>query len=453
MSNQKPTIPKGTRDFLPEQMVKRMYILDTIRSVFQRYGFLPLETPAMENLSVLSGKYGDEGEQLIFKILNSGDFLSKVNHDQANSSTDMLPLISEKALRYDLTVPLARVISMYQHEINFPFKRYQIQNVWRADRPQKGRFREFLQCDVDIIGSDSLLNEAELIRIIENVLNELKIEDFTIHINNRKILSGICEIAGEKKREMDVCIAIDKYDKVGQDGVKQELTGKGISEAAAENICSFLNMDDHNFVSELTQKLTGCETGLQGVRELEEILGLLDAVGVNKNRIKPTITLARGLNYYTATIFETVVNNVAIGSISGGGRYDHLIGMFSNSDLTAVGFSFGLDRIFEVVETLGLFPDNYGAKSQVLFVNFENELMKNVLPVATKVRDAGINAEVYFTPDKLKKQMAYADKNNIPYVALIGEEEVNNNTITLKDMRAGDQEKMNVDELILKLKV
>ncbi|MBL4716172.1 MAG: histidine--tRNA ligase [Bacteroidia bacterium] len=453
MSSQKPSIPKGTRDFLPQQMVKREYIINIIRSVFQKYGFQPLETPAMENLSTLGGKYGDEGDQLMFKVLNSGDYLSKVPDGVSeNGSKEFTQHISEKALRYDLTVPLARVVAMYQNDIVFPFRRYQIQPVWRADRPQKGRFREFYQCDVDVVGSESLLVDAELIKIIDEVFSSLKLNDFTIKVNNRKVLSGIAEVVGEKGKEVDICVAIDKLDKVGLDGVNEELSKKDLSADAIQKINEFLNIKEENYLQALEKLIQSSDVGKEGVEELGILIDHVNKMKLTNAKLTVTTTLARGLNYYTGTIFEAVINNASMGSVCGGGRYDNLIGMFGKQEIPAVGFSFGLDRIYEVIDELNLFPDNFESATKLMFANFDEDLLKDLLPMLIKVREAGINAEVYPVAAKLKKQMSYADSKQIPFVALVGSNELESGKLTLKNMTEGSQEELTIDEIIEKIK-
>lgn len=455
----KPSIPKGTRDFSPMEMVRRNYIFNTIREVFQLYGFLPVETPAMENLSTLTGKYGDEGDQLIFKILNSGDYLSKVDPQQFQNgnSKALTPQISEKALRYDLTVPFARYVVMHQNEITFPFKRYQIQPVWRADRPQKGRYREFYQCDADIIGSNALLNEIELIQIFEDVFTKLNI-GATIKINNRKILSGIAEVIGEKDKIADITVAIDKLDKIGIDKVNEELKEKGLSEKAIEQLQPIIGLKGttKEKLNLLKEVLQSSATGLKGVEELEYLFNyyeLVSAAKVNakesKTSIEFDITLARGLNYYTGAIFEVKPKNTTFtGSICGGGRYDDLTGIFGLPNVSGVGISFGADRIYDVMEELNIFPNATGATTKVLFVNFGLKEEQFCLPLLSHLRAAGINSEIYPEAAKMKKQMSYADDKKIPFVVLIGEEEIQNGTLSLKNMVSGEQRKLPVAELV-----
>ncbi len=455
----KPSIPKGTRDFSPTEMVRRNYIFSTIREVFQLYGFLPIETPAMENLATLTGKYGDEGDKLIFKILNSGDYLSKIGGTQIQkeNSKSLTPQISEKALRYDLTVPFARYVVMHQNDITFPFKRYQIQPVWRADRPQKGRYREFYQCDADIIGSNSLLNEIELVQIFEDVFTKLNIEA-TIKINNRKILGGIAEVIGEKDKIIDITVAIDKLDKIGIDKVNDELKEKGLSDTAIQQLHPIIGLkgttkEKLNLLKEIFKF---SETGLKGIEELEYLFNyyeLITAAKVNvaaaKTTIEFDITLARGLNYYTGAIFEVKPKNTSFtGSISGGGRYDDLTGVFGLPNVSGVGISFGADRIYDVMEELNIFPNTTGATTKVLFANFGLKEEQFCLPLLSHLRAAGINAEIYPEAAKMKKQMSYADTKKIPFVVLIGEEEIQNGTLSLKNMISGEQQKLAISELV-----
>jgi histidyl-tRNA synthetase len=450
MASQKPSIPKGTRDFGVTEMVRRNYILDIIRSVFQLYGYKPIETPAMENLSTLMGKYGEEGDRLIFKILNSGDFLSETpdNSLKEKRSAEIVKFISEKALRYDLTVPFARYVVMHQNEITFPFKRYQIQPVWRADRPQKGRYREFLQCDVDVIGSDSLLNELELIQIVDAIFGKLNIP-VKIKINNRKILSGIAEIIGESKRITDITVAIDKLDKIGIDGVNKELSEKGISNEAILKIqpIIFLHGNSEFKLNELKKILSSSLEGTKGVLECETLFNFLKNVSVS-SEVEFEITLARGLNYYTGAIFEVQAKDASIGSIAGGGRYDDLTGIFGLPNVSGVGISFGADRIYDVMNECKLFPEETTATTRILFVNFGPEEEKYCLPLLEHVRKAGISAELYPSSAKMKKQLDYANDNHIPYVAIIGTDEMNSDRITLKNMQSGEQLKLTLPELL-----
>ncbi|HEY1023533.1 MAG TPA: histidine--tRNA ligase, partial [Sphingobacteriaceae bacterium] len=454
--------PKGTRDFSPVEMVKRNYIFETIKAVFRKYGYQEIQTPTMENLSTLTGKYGDEGDKLIFKILDSGDFLKDAqkrsfDYAQDDSSKKLLPLISEKALRYDLTVPFARYVVIHQNEISFPFKRFQIQPVWRADRPQKGRYREFYQCDADVVGSESLLNEAEFILIYNEALARLGLSDFTIKINNRKILSGIAEIIGKPELIVDMTVAIDKLDKIGLDGVMKELLEKGFTQSDIDRLKPVIMLEgsnDHK-LEQLKGVLNKSETGLKGIEEIETIFTYLS--GLTTQNSQPTstieldITLARGLNYYTGAIFEVKTNEVAMGSIGGGGRYDDLTGMFGLKGLTGVGISFGADRIYDVLEELQLFPESAQETTKVLISNFDKAAENYALPLLQRLRSAGIAAELYPSSAKLKKQMSYADDKKIPYVLLIGSEEMESGKLTLKNMQSGDQEKLLPEQVIERL--
>lgn len=450
MAITKPGIPKGTRDFSSVEMVKRNYIFDTIKGVFQRYGFLPIETPAMENLTTLLGKYGDEGDKLLFKILNSGNFMSDVE-STAVSPEKLATQICEKGLRYDLTVPFARFVVQHQSELTFPFKRYQIQPVWRADRPQKGRYREFYQCDVDVVGSNSLLNEVELIQIVDEVYRKLNIS-VTLKLNNRKVLAGIAEAIGAEEHMVDITVAIDKLDKIGLDNVNTELSAKGLSDEAVAKLQPILLMTGSRDekLSLLKQTLTS-ETGQKGIAELETLFGYIDALGLALN-VELDLTLARGLNYYTGAIFEVKANDVQIGSITGGGRYDDLTGIFGLKDMSGVGISFGADRIYDVMTQLDLFPKDGVVKTQVLFVNFGGEDELYSMKTLAQVRAAGINAEIFPDATKMKKQMGYADKKGISFVALCGEDERKAGSITLKNMSTGEQQTLSVDDAIALIK-
>ena len=451
---QTPSIPKGTRDYSPEIMVKRNYIFDTIKSVFKLYGYMPLETPAMENLSTLMGKYGEEGDKLLFKILNSGDFLSGITEGelQEKNSLKLTNKISEKGLRYDLTVPFARFVVQHQNELSFPFKRYQIQPVWRADRPQKGRYREFYQCDVDVVGSDSLLNEVELIQIVNEVYHRLKI-NVRLLINNRKVLAGIAETIGYPDKLTDITVAIDKMDKIGLENVNAELRDKGITEEAIGKLQPILNLSGSNQekLEQLRSVLKGSETGLKGVAELTTVFKYIQALNIG-TEIKLDLTLARGLSYYTGAIFEVKALDAEIGSITGGGRYDVLTGIFGLKNMSGVGISFGADRIFDVMNQLDLFPKDANTTTQVLFVNFGSQEELYCLPILKTLRANGINAEIYPDASKMKKQMTYADKKGIPYVALVGENEMKSGIVSLKNMTSGEQENLTTEELIQKLK-
>ena len=446
---QKPSIPKGTRDFSPEEMSKRNYIFDTIRDVFHLFGFKQIETPAMENLSTLMGKYGEEGDKLLFKILNSGDFLKNVNADDLTNQNlaKLTNQMCEKGLRYDLTVPFARFVVMYRNEITFPFKRFQIQPVWRADRPQKGRYREFFQCDADMVGSNSLLNEVELIQIMDEVFQRFAIR-VCMKINNRKILSGIAEIIGEPDKIVDITVAIDKLDKIGLEKVNEELSDKGISDKAIAKLQPIILLSGSNREKLTTLKnvLQSSEIGIKGVEEMETILNKIDLLTI-QNELELDLTLARGLNYYTGAIFEVKALDVQIGSITGGGRYDNLTGVFGMPDVSGVGISFGADRIFDVLNQLNLYPEDSGQRTKVLFVNFGEKEENYILPLLTQLRQAKINAEIYPEAVKMKKQMAYADANKIAFVAIAGEEEIKMNKISLKNMLTGEQQLIAIEDL------
>ena len=446
---QKPSIPKGTRDFSPQEMARRNYIFDTVKSVFKIYGFQQIETPAMENLSTLTGKYGEEGDKLLFKILNSGDFLAKAKEEdlQSRNSQKTTFQISEKGLRYDLTVPFARYVVQYQSEINFPFRRFQIQPVWRADRPQKGRYREFYQCDVDIIGSDSLLNEYELIQIVDQIFSRLAI-GVTIKINNRKVLAGIAETIGEADRIIDITIAIDKLDKIGLEKVNEELAEKGVSEEAILKLQPILLLSGSNDekLNRIEQVISGSETGRKGIEELRTIFGYLHAGSV-ATTVELDLTLARGLNYYTGAIFEVKANEVQIGSITGGGRYDDLTGIFGLPGISGVGVSFGADRIYDVMEQLELFPKDKTDSTQVMFVNFGLSEEIFCLPLLAELRQSGIPAEIYPSADKMKKQMTYANKKAIKYVILAGESEIAEGVVNVKNMESGNQTGVEANKL------
>jgi len=447
---QKPSIPKGTRDFTPQEMANRNYIFNTIKDVFRLYGFQQIETPAMENLSTLMGKYGEEGDKLLFKILNSGDYLSGLTETEltGRNSLKLTNKISEKGLRYDLTVPFARFVVQHQNEISFPFKRYQIQPVWRADRPQKGRYREFYQCDVDVVGSDSLLNELELIQIVDEIYRRLKI-NVVVKINNRKILSGIAEIIGEAEKITDITVAIDKMDKIGLEKVNEEIASKGISKEAIDKLQPILKLSGTNAekLEQLKRVLAESEVGLKGVTELETIFGLCEAMKV-QTTLELDLTLARGLNYYTGAIFEVKALDVEMGSITGGGRYDNLTGVFGMEGVSGVGISFGADRIYDVLNQLELYPETSVEQTKILFVSFgEKELMYS-LPWLSSLRAKGINAEIYPEPAKMKKQMSYADNKKIPFVAIVGETEMNEGKVMLKNMKTGEQALASLDEVI-----
>lgn len=446
---QKPSIPKGTRDFLPALAAQRNYIFDTIKSVFKCYGYMPIETPAMENLSTLMGKYGEEGDKLLFKILDSGDFMSHVPEDmlQEKNSIKITNKISEKGLRYDLTVPFARFVVQNRNDLVFPFKRYQIQPVWRADRPQKGRYREFYQCDVDVVGSDSLLNEVELIQIVEQVYRKLNIS-VTLKINNRKILAGIAEVIGEKDRIVDITVAIDKLDKIGLEKVNQELSAKGISDVAIAQLQPIMELSGSNLekLDKIASVIAASETGLQGVEEMRTIFSYLERLKLPLN-VEIDLTLARGLNYYTGAIFEVKANDVEIGSITGGGRYDNLTGIFGMPGVSGVGISFGADRIYDVMTQLDLFPKETVLTTQVMFTNFGPREELYALPMVARLRSLGVLCELYPDQDKMKKQLVYANRKEIPYVILAGDSEIDTQKFTLKNMTSGDQQLLSAEEL------
>ena len=446
----KPSIPKGTRDFSPAEMAKRNYIFDTIKDVYALYGYQQIETPSMETLQTLMGKYGEEGDKLLFKILNSGDFIGKLpaNEFVSDNVLKLAANICEKGLRYDLTVPFARYVVMHRDELQMPFKRYQIQPVWRADRPQKGRYREFYQCDADVVGSDSLLNEVELVQIIDTVFTKFGI-NVQIKLNNRKILGGIAEYIGQPDKIIDITVAIDKLDKVGVEAVNAEMLANGITQDAVDKLQPILTMSGTNVekLETIAQTIGTSEIGAKGVEETRFILEKIEAVGL-KNELQLDLTLARGLNYYTGAIFEVKAKDVAIGSITGGGRYDNLTGIFGMPGLSGVGISFGADRIYDVLNTLDLYPQNAIQATQVLFINFGEAEADYCLPIAGQIRAAGISVELYPDCAKMKKQMAYANAKGIPFVVLAGESEINQGKVTLKNMLTGDQQLVSAEELI-----
>ncbi|MFA8449225.1 MAG: histidine--tRNA ligase [Bacteroidales bacterium] len=451
---QKPGIPKGTRDFSPEVMVKRNFIFDTLKSTFQKYGFQPIETPSMENLSTLMGKYGEEGDKLLFKILNSGDFSKKVSDEEWNAR-NLGPIstkICEKGLRYDLTVPFARYVVQHRHEITFPFRRFQIQPVWRADRPQKGRYREFYQCDVDVIGSDSLLNELELFQIIDEGFDKLGLR-VLVKINNRKVLFGIAEAIGEPDKMMDITIALDKIEKIGLEKVNIELRDRGISDDAIVKLQPVVRLQGNTKekIEQLAEVLKDSETGMHGIQELKTVFDYIEKVGV-ESEFELDLTLARGLNYYTGTIIEVKSRDAKMGSICGGGRYDDLTGIFGLKDVSGVGISFGADRIYDVMEDLELFPKTSELSTQVLFINFGAEEEGFSLPIVSKLRKEGFNVEIFPDSVKMKKQMNYANSKNIPYVVMIGSDEMKNNLLSVKDMENGNQENYTIEQFIEKLR-
>ena len=440
---QKPSIPKGTRDFSPVEMSRRQYIFDTVKSVFRTYGFSPLETPAMENLSTLLGKYGDEGDKLLFKILNSGDYAANLSTEELHNASK----ICEKGLRYDLTVPFARYVVQHQNEISFPFKRFQIQPVWRADRPQKGRYREFYQCDVDVIGSRSLLNEVELVQIVDAVFAKLGIRT-VLKMNNRKILYGIAEAIGHADKMMDITVAIDKLEKIGLDNVKAELLERGLDEVAVAKLQPILELsgDNSQKLDKLAEIIGSSETGAKGIEEMRTIFGLVEALGVALP-VELDLSLARGLNYYTGAIFEVKALDYAIGSICGGGRYDNLTGIFGLPDVSGVGISFGADRIYDVMTGLELFPESVDCSTQVLFVNLGEAEQMQSLQIMAQLRADGIAAEIYPEAAKMKKQMEYANRRAIPYVVIIGSQELEQGVATVKNMRSGEQSQVTFEEV------
>lgn len=446
----KPSIPKGTRDFSPVEMAKRNYIFNTIREVFYRYGFQQIETPSMENLSTLMGKYGEEGDKLLFKIQNSGDYFSGLTDEEllSRNAAKLASKFCEKGLRYDLTVPFARYVVMHRDEITFPFKRFQIQPVWRADRPQKGRYREFYQCDADVVGSNSLLNEVELVQMIDAVFQKFGIR-VSIKINNRKILTGIAEIIGEADKIVDITVAIDKLDKIGLDNVNAELASKGIPQEAIDKLQPIILLSGSNEekIATLKNVLTASETGLKGVEESEFILKTIAGLGI-QSEVELDLTLARGLNYYTGAIFEVKALDVQIGSISGGGRYDNLTGVFGMEGMSGVGISFGADRIYDVLNQLDLYPKEAVNGTQLLFVNFGEAEAAYVLPVLAQVRAAGIRAEIYPDAAKMKKQMSYANAKMVPFVAIVGENEMKEGKVMLKNMTSGEQSLVTPEELV-----
>ena len=457
MANVKAAIPKGTRDFGPDVMIKRNYIFDTIKKVFKKYGYQEIQTPTMENLDTLTGKYGDEGDQLIFKILNSGDYLSKAESLKQNgrvfTSIKLLPIISEKALRYDLTVPFARYVVMHQNEITSPFKRFQIQPVWRADRPQRGRYREFYQCDADVVGSDSLFNEAEFICIYDEALSLLGLKDFTIKINNRKILSGIAELIGKPDMIVDLTVAIDKLDKIGLEGVEKELLEKGFEPKDLEILKPVILLSGNNEekLNSLKNILSNSIIGQKGIEEIDKVFSYLQNFTLRNSKVELDLTLARGLNYYTGCIFEVKTNEVAMGSVGGGGRYDDLTGMFGNAGLTGVGISFGADRIYDVLEELNLFPSATAESTQVLICVFGEKEEAYAIPILNHLRNADIKAELFPFGAKMKKQMQYANDKQIAYTLIIGGDEMESGLLSLKNMESGEQEKLSVEGILKKL--
>jgi histidyl-tRNA synthetase len=449
---EKPSLPKGTRDFGPAQMARRQFILNTIRNVFQTYGFQPLETPAMENLSTLTGKYGEEGDQLLFKILNSGDFLKEASGEdlQSRNHKKLTSVVAEKGLRYDLTVPFARYVVMNRHEITFPFKRYQIQPVWRADRPQKGRYREFYQCDADVIGTDSLLCEAEIILMIREVFKGLGLTDYTIKLNHRAILSGLAQAAGAAIPESNLFVAIDKLDKIGEEKVREELLSKGYDKNSLDAVFAILNYQGNTSdkLTYLTQQFASSPAGSKGLTDLRDVLAALGQYGSDDQHVEFDVALARGLSYYTGCIFEVKINNVSIGSVSGGGRYDNLTGVFGLPGVSGVGFSFGVDRLYDALEELNLFPEEAQRTSSVLVCHLDAECRTHALHVVQTLRNKHIAAEVYPDHSKLKKQLEYADRKKIPFVIVIGSDEVKTGNLTVKNMKTGEQHQRTLSEII-----
>jgi histidyl-tRNA synthetase len=454
---QKPSIPKGTRDFLPIEVARRNYIFDTIKRAFKKYGFAPIETPSFELSTTLMGKYGEEGDRLIFRILNSGEKVRKADLEalaQDNLSR-FANSLSEKALRYDLTVPFARFVVQHQSELSFPFKRYQIQPVWRADRPQHGRYQEFFQCDADVVGSDSLIYEVDFVMLFDEILSDLQLPSFTVKINNRKILSGIAEVSGESEKLIDITVAIDKLDKIGEEGVVKELREKGVSQSAIEKITPLFTFSGSNAekIKKMTDFLSTSEIGLKGIEELQFVFDQVTALGLNRAELEFDITLARGLNYYTGAIFEVKANGVKMGSICGGGRYDDLTGLFGMKGMSGVGISFGADRIYDVLTDLELFPKETDQGLTLLFVNFGEKEQVHCMKMVHKLRSVGVDCELYPSSAKMQKQMKYANDRSVQYVALVGEEEMNKDLIQLKNMESGEQTALSFNELITKLGV
>ncbi len=448
---QKPGLPKGTRDFGPLQMARRNFILNTIKDTFQLFGYQQIETPAMENLNTLTGKYGDEGDQLLFKILNSGDFLKKVSPEDLSAGANAtLPKVSEKGLRYDLTVPFARFVVMNRNELTFPFKRFQIQPVWRADRPQKGRYREFYQCDADVVGTESLVCEAEIILMIRDVFSKLGLKDYSIKVNNRKILTGISEAIGAAGKEGPLCVAIDKLDKIGWEKVKEELTERDFSAESVGRLAPLVNInaDYKGKIEFLKEFLSGSEIGLKGVEEFEEMLTILGQMGENLDFVDFDVMLARGLSYYTGAIFEVKVNHVSIGSVSGGGRYDNLTGVFGLSGVSGVGFSFGVDRLYDVLDELNLFPEESLKGTKILLAHFDQKGFEYALSILTKLRKAEIKAEIFPDVTKVKKQLDFASKKGIPFVGICGDNEIQTESLALKNLETGNQEILKIEEVI-----
>ncbi len=445
MSKNKPTIPKGMRDFTSDIMFRRNYIFEVTRKIFEKYGYAPIETPAMENLSTLSGKYGDEGDRLIFKILNSGDYLSKSTYSESIDSKSLTKQISEKALRYDLTVPFARFVVQNRNDITFPFKRYQMQNVWRADKPQKGRYREFFQCDADVVGTDSLLCEVELIQLYDEVFTDLKIPNIEICLNNRKVLSGMIELMGERDRFDDIVIILDKLNNIGLEKLIIQMKEKGLSDQSIIILQNFLKVKK---IEDLSDLLKNSSVGMKGVEELLFVINSVNNVGLKSADLKFDITLARGLDYYTGCIIEVKNKDVKIGSVGGGGRYDDLTTIFGMPDISGVGISFGIDRIYIVMKELNLFPDNIETNTKVMFVNFGNKESQFCLSLLKKLRDNGISSELYPKADKMKKQMNYANNKGVKFVVLIGENEMESSLLSVKNMQTGNQFTLSIEDFI-----
>lgn len=452
--SQKPSLPKGTRDFGPIQMYRREYLFSTIKSVFKKYGFMPLETPAMENLNVLTGKYGDEGDQLLFKVLNSGDFLNKTtSEDYEAGAKSITSKISEKGLKYDLTVPFARYVAMNRNDVAFPFKRYQIQPVWRADRPQKGRYREFYQCDADVVGTDSLICEAELLAIVEEVFEKLNFEDYQVSLSSRKILEGIAEACGASDEFSRFCTILDKLDKIGLEKVQEELEGIGVNNEGLATLTTILAIEGTNdqVLKILSDQLDNTQVGLEGIRETQETLDHLAKLGKTGKRVKVDLTLARGLSYYTGMIYEVKPTSISMGTITAGGRYDNLTGVFGLDGVSGVGISFGIDRIYDTLNELNLFPSNNVQATKILLTNFDEVAQAHALTILGKLRDNEIASELYPESAKLKKQMTYADKKSIPYVLMIGSREIESGIYSLKNMSSGEQKEVNLGQLISEL--
>jgi histidyl-tRNA synthetase len=447
----KPSVPKGTRDFGPAQMAKRQFILNTIRKVFETYGFQPLETPAMENLSTLQGKYGEEGDQLLFKILNSGDYLKDIDAVKLQDARSLTPAIAEKGLKYDLTVPFARYVVMNRHEITFPFKRYQIQPVWRADRPQKGRYREFYQCDADVVGTDSLICEAEIILMIKNVFNGLGISDYTIKVNHRGVLSALASWLGSA-HDASLFVAIDKLDKIGEQNVRDELLSKGFAKEGIDKLFGILNFQGsaQQKIELLVKTFTSNPAGVKSAHDLSSILSMLKSYGSSQDHVEIDISLARGLSYYTGCIFEVKIHNVAIGSVSGGGRYDNLTGVFGLPGVSGVGFSFGVDRLYDAMEELKLFPEEAQLSSRVLVCHLDADCQQYALGILSSFRAKGIASEVYPDLSKLKKQLEYADRKKIPFTVVIGSDEMKTGILSFKNMKTGEQHQLSLQEILSK---